>query len=119
VGARIADPNTVQGPSTLIAFTAPWALPGGRSPACPCARGRLPIPREDVVSHSANTHLIPANAQVRSELARLRGGEVVHLSGPRVDGKRDDGPWIKTSLTRQDSGPGACEVLLVERVEVR
>lgn len=82
-------------------------------------RGPLPIAREDVVSHSANMHLIPANALVRSQLARLRVGQVVHLSGPLVDGKRDDGAWIKTSLTRADAGPGACEVLLVERVEVR
>ncbi len=82
-------------------------------------RGALPVPREAVISHSANTHLIPANEQVRSALARLRVGEVVHLTGPLVDARRDDGAWINTSLTRLDSGPGACEVLLVETVEVR
>jgi hypothetical protein len=82
-------------------------------------RGALPIPRETVISHSANTHLIPANDRVRSELAHLRVGEVVHLTGPLVDARRDDGAWIHTSLTRLDSGPGACEVLLVETVEVR
>jgi hypothetical protein len=81
--------------------------------------GPLPIPREAVISHSANTHLIPANEQVRSELRRLRVGEVVHLTGPLVDARRDDGGSIHTSLTRLDSGPGACEVLLVETVEVR
>ena len=81
--------------------------------------GALPIPRESVISHSANTHLIPANDQVRSELTRLRVGEVVHLTGPLVDARRDDGGSIHTSLTRLDSGPGACEVLLVETVEVR
>jgi len=82
-------------------------------------RGPLPIAREDVVSHSANTHLIPVDAAVGSELARLRVGQVVHLSGELVDGKRSDGAWIRTSLTRHDEGPGACEVLLVGRVEVR
>ena len=69
--------------------------------------------------HSANTHLIPANDAVRAALKRLRIGEVVHLSGELVDGQRNDGAWIKTSLTRVDSGPGACEVLLVEEVAVQ
>jgi hypothetical protein len=82
-------------------------------------RGALPIPREAVISHSANTHLIPANERVRAQLARLRVGEVVHLSGPLVDAVRDDGGRINTSLTRLDSGPGACEVLLVENVELQ
>jgi hypothetical protein len=82
-------------------------------------RRALPIPREAVISHSANTHLIPATERVRAQLARLRVGEVVHLSGPLVDAKRDDGAWINTSLTRLDSGPGACEVLLVENVELQ
>jgi hypothetical protein len=55
---------------------------------------------------------------VRAALKRLRSGEVVHLSGELVDGKRSDGAWIKTSLTRVDSGPGSCEVLLVKEVVV-
>jgi len=77
-------------------------------------REALPIPRDDVVSHSANTHVIPADAVVRAELARLRVGQVVHLHGQLVDGVRDDGASVHTSLTRTDSGAGACEVMLVE-----
>jgi hypothetical protein len=78
----------------------------------------LPIPRQEVIEHSANTHVIPANPEVRSQLAQLRVGQVVHLTGTLVDGRRDDGASVRTSLTRSDSGPGACEVMLVERVEV-
>jgi len=79
---------------------------------------QLPIPREDVIEHSANTHVIPADAVVRRQLARLRVGQVVHLSGLLVDGVRDDGAWVHTSLTRKDSGAGACEIMYVEDVEV-
>ncbi|TLY98357.1 MAG: hypothetical protein E6K36_18280 [Gammaproteobacteria bacterium] len=82
-------------------------------------RGPLPIAREDVIVHSANTHVIPADARIRSELAHLRVGQVVHLAGTLVDATRDDGAWLRTSLTRTDSGAGACEVMLVESVEVR
>jgi hypothetical protein len=83
------------------------------------AHGALPIPREAVVEHSANTHVIPADSAVRSELARLRVGQVVHLTGVLVDGARDDGARIHTSLVRTDTGPGSCEVMLVEDVEVQ
>lgn len=77
----------------------------------------LPIPREDVISHSANTHVIPIDDHIRSELKRLRVGQVVHLTGSLVDGKRDDGASVRTSLVRTDSGAGACEILLVDTVE--
>jgi hypothetical protein len=38
------------------------------------------------------------------------------LSGELVDAVRNDGMWIKTSLVRTDTGPGACEVILVDEV---
>lgn len=79
----------------------------------------LPIPRQAVIEHSANTHVIPADALVAGELRRLRVGQVVYLSGYLVSGVRDDGAYINTSLTRSDSGPGSCEVMLVEEVEAR
>lgn len=79
----------------------------------------LPIPIQEVIEHSANTHVIPANPLVRSQLARLRTGQVVHLAGLLVDAVRNDGAYIHTSLTRSDAGAGACEVMLVERVETQ
>jgi hypothetical protein len=79
-----------------------------------------PIDVHEVNQHSANTHVIPADAAVAAKLARLRlGGQVVHLTGLLVDGARDDGMTIRTSLTRSDSGAGACEFMLVQHVEVR
>jgi hypothetical protein len=77
----------------------------------------LPIPREDIIAHSANTHVIPGDTYVRKQLGKLRVGEVVRLTGTLVDGVRDDGTYFHTSLTRTDSGAGACEVMLVETVE--
>src|SRR5215467_4553548 len=77
----------------------------------------LPIPRQAVIEHSANTHVIPADAVVARQLKRLRIGQVVHLRGYLVNAVRNDGVYITTSMTRSDSGPGSCEVLLVEQVE--
>src|SRR6516165_3358192 len=79
----------------------------------------LVIPRQVVIEHSANTHVIPADAAVRHQLKRLRVGQVVHLSGFLVNAVRDDGSFINTSLPRSDTGPGACEVVLAQQVDAR
>jgi len=74
------------------------------------------IGREMIITHSANTHVIPQDSLIARQLARLRTGEVVTLRGELVDGLRNDGRWIKTSMVRDDTGPGACEVLLVTEI---
>jgi hypothetical protein len=76
------------------------------------------LPIRAVISHSANTHVIPADPAIRSQLARLRVGQVVHLTGLLVDGVRADGAYFHTSLSRDDTGAGACEVMLVQEVEI-
>jgi hypothetical protein len=75
-----------------------------------------PLGRDSVIAHSANTHVIPQDAEVARQLSRLRPGQVVTLSGELVDAVRDDGRWIKTSMVRTDTGAGACEVMLVAAV---
>jgi hypothetical protein len=82
-------------------------------------RASMPISRQEAIEHSANTHVIPIDAVVARELKQLRVGQVVHLSGLLVDGVRDDGVSFHTSLTRSDTGPGACEVLLVTEMDAR
>jgi len=78
----------------------------------------LPVGYDEIITHSANTHVIPATSAVKEQLARLRKGQVVHLTGYLVDGVRQDGYHFATSLTRTDTGAGACEVVLVETVEI-
>jgi hypothetical protein len=77
----------------------------------------LPLGRDVIVSHSANTHVIPENAAVGKQLSRLRPGQVVTLTGLLVNARRDDGAWINSSMVRTDTGAGACEVMLVQAVD--
>jgi hypothetical protein len=74
------------------------------------------LAREAIISHSANTHVIPQTPAIAGVLAHLRPGEGVTLSGELVDAVRDDGRSLKTSLVRTDTGAGACEVMLVTDV---
>jgi hypothetical protein len=81
-------------------------------------KGAMTLPRETVIAHSANTHVIPADSLVARQLSHVRRGEVVTLSGDLVDGVRGDGASIRTSMVRTDTGPGACEVMLVRDVRI-
>ncbi len=75
-----------------------------------------PIPRQQIIEHSANMHMIPANDEVRKDLLAVRVGEIVHIEGYLVIATSEDGSIWKTSLTRKDSGDGACELVWVENV---
>jgi hypothetical protein len=69
--------------------------------------------------HSGNMHLVPANAAVRRTLESVRAGHVVSLRGLLVDAARQDGFTWRTSLTRDDTGAGACELFYVESAALR
>ena len=76
----------------------------------------FPIPRREIEIHSANMHMIPANAAVAATLADVREGQRIRLSGQlvRVDG--DDGFTWSSSLSREDTGNGACELIWIEQL---
>jgi hypothetical protein len=69
--------------------------------------------------HSANMHLIPASAAVRRTVESARAGQVASLRGQLVDAVRADGFTWRTSLTRDDTGAGACELFYVESAVLR
>ena len=73
-----------------------------------------PIPREQIVSHSTNLHVIPATPAVASFCKSLRQGELVHLEGELVEATGPEIAAWRSSLSRTDSGNGACELMLVE-----
>lgn len=78
-----------------------------------------PIATDIIVSHSANWHLIPGSDLVRRILLGVRPGAIVSLRGLLVDIEDGSGPLRRTSLVREDSGAGACEILYVESAVVQ
>lgn len=75
-----------------------------------------PIPRHDIETQSANTHLIPANPTVAKQLAKIDQDDLIYLKGHLVEVKAGDGWTWRSSLSREDTGDGACELMLVEEV---
>ncbi len=78
-----------------------------------------PIPEDEINRSAANIHLIPADAEIESQIARLRPGQIVALSGQLVAATRSDGWHWLSSLSREDSGRGACELMYVQSVRLQ
>lgn len=68
---------------------------------------------------AANMHLIPATLQVREQLKAVKAGNIAHLRGLLVNAHGPNGYTWNTSLTRLDTGAGACELFYVENVQTR
>lgn len=73
----------------------------------------FPVPRAVIEAHSANWHIIPATRDVERALAKVRPGSIVTLHGELVDIEAAGMEPIRTSLRRDDTGAGACEILRV------
>jgi hypothetical protein len=81
-------------------------------------RQALPVPETQIVASSSNMHMIPARKSVERALKKLRVGDVVTLQGYLVDADHPSGWRWRTSMSRTDSGNGACEIVYVESVSV-
>ena len=73
-----------------------------------------PIPQEEIQVSSANNHVIAANDDVRKVISGLRVGQIVTMNGFLVKANGPEGRTWNSSLTRQDTGNGACELFYVE-----
>lgn len=79
----------------------------------------LPLPMAEIGRSSANTHIIPASADVASVVKKAIRGDIVKLEGRLVECQLngEGRPW-RSSLTRDDTEGGACEIMWVEKAEI-
>lgn len=75
--------------------------------------GQPPIAPGEIVRSSANMHLVPANEAVADALDAVDAGDHVRIDGWLVQIDANDGWRWRSSLTREDSGAGACELIYV------
>ena len=72
-----------------------------------------------IYQHSSNNHLIPANEYIKRVIEELNTGDYVHMEGYLVwlNGfyKKGNVYW-KSSLSRNDTGDGSCEVFYVKNI---
>ncbi|NLW96177.1 MAG: hypothetical protein GXY30_04730 [Xanthomonadaceae bacterium] len=80
--------------------------------------GDPPIPRREIARNSANMHMIPADAAVARTLRRVRADDRVRIRGWLVQAEAADGWRWRSSLSREDTGNGACELVYVCAIEI-
>ncbi len=81
--------------------------------------GPPPVPEQEILTSLSNMHIIPAEDWIESSLSDLRPGQVVTLEGQLVEAQGDDGFRWRSSLRRDDTGHGACELVLVRSLTVK
>ena len=79
--------------------------------------GDYPIPRKEIQTQSANMHMIPANSLIDRTLKKAKKGQVISISGYLISANKKNWHW-KSSLTRDDTGGGACELIYVESLDI-
>jgi len=73
----------------------------------------FPIPQHAIEIHAANMHIIPANEGIKRQLDHVRAGQLVTIKGQLVEAKKANGWHWRSSLSRDDTGSGACELMYV------
>lgn len=79
----------------------------------------LVLPVEEINRHAANMHMVPADANIERRLKEVIRGDIVEIEGYLVELASPDGWSWRSSLTRDDSGMGACEIVWVERISIK
>jgi hypothetical protein len=77
-----------------------------------------PRPPNEIMTHAANVHIIAANSAVAKTVRGLRAGQIVAMRGALVNVTGPDGFHWNSSLRRDDTGNGACELFYVEDIRV-
>ena len=77
-----------------------------------------PISDRDIIQNSGNMHMVPAQSWITKKLKGVRVGDIVRLRGKLVDIDHPSGWHWRTSLRRDDTGGGSCEIVYLEDIEI-
>ena len=78
---------------------------------------QFPLSPHDLIVSAAQIHAIPASTGVEAQLAHIRAGQLITLHGYLVDVRGPRGFTWNTSMTREDTGAGACEIMWIESID--
>ncbi len=70
------------------------------------------------MSQLSNNHLLTADSYVRDQLEDIHIGDQIRIRGWLSTYRNDQGDSRDTSITRNDTGNGACETIFVNQVDI-
>lgn len=75
------------------------------------------ISRKEIETNSANVHIVSMNKEIEEKIKDLDKGDLVYLEGYLINVLDTSNNYrLASSLSRSDTGAGACEVILVTNV---
>lgn len=74
--------------------------------------------QEFQINKLSNNHLLPASAQIEKIIRRAHVGDEIHIQGQLVNYSVNNGPPRNSSITRDDTENGACEIIYVDDFEI-
>jgi len=77
-----------------------------------------PLSKEEIIAHSTNMHIIPSTPEIATKCKSLRPGTLVHLDGDLVEATASNFSTWRSSLSRTDTGNGACELMWLKELSV-
>lgn len=78
----------------------------------------LPWDEGYLTSHVSNNHICPATLNLFNAITALKKGDLVVLEGYLAESRSSNGQSMDTSLSRGDTGAGACEAFFVQKMQV-
>ncbi|MEW5821457.1 MAG: hypothetical protein AB1782_14795 [Cyanobacteriota bacterium] len=81
--------------------------------------GDCPYSKNYIQTHSANTHMIPANDNIKKALGKINTNQIAYFEGylVKLDGTNNGTKvWWNSSLKRTDTGDGSCELFYVNKI---
>jgi len=79
----------------------------------------FPVPRDRIEHNSANMHMIPSNKEIEKTLKSISKSDIISFEGYLVDVSKKEGSFTwNSSMTRNDTGGGACEVVYLTALNI-
>jgi hypothetical protein len=78
----------------------------------------LPLPKREISLNSANVHIIPKDEIVEEIFDKVYKGSLIEMKGYLVEVTTADGWRWRSSLRRDDTAGGSCELFWVEDLDV-
>jgi len=80
-------------------------------------KGGFGVDIDYVDLNSANTHIIPANQTIEDIVNSVEPEDYITMNGYLVNARFANGRW-NTSLIREDTGDGSCEIMYVTAITI-
>lgn len=75
-----------------------------------------PVTKEEIIANSTNIHIIPSSPAIAAKCKSFRTGALIHLDGDLVEATAPGYSAWPSSLSRTDTGNGACELIWLKEI---